>query len=360
MSWVSLLVFLFALGVVMWCIAAFILDGPSNRQYDGSVGELFNSHPDDGTANAKFLTTIKEIRRQAIQSKSLKKGLETSRKFADNLSNDLVSDTEFSSVSIGNIDAQWAIAPQADTRRRVLLLHGGAFIIGSAVGHRILSDRLSRACNAAVLSVNYRLLPEHSRKAGIRDAQQAYRWIIDNSPSETQACDYLVVAGDSAGGNLALMLSSWSKRNHPRRPDAVLGFSPTLDLSMSSPSFKKNSKTDKILGHSIGKFCYLPRPLLLWLGFILLRAKPSTPAISPLFYDLKDLPPTLIHVSNSEMLLGDAIRYTNKARAAGSKVTLQIWENQLHDWHLFNNGVGSAESAWAEVQKFIESLETNP
>lgn len=358
MNWVII----FFLLLVFWSIAAFVLAGPCLRRYDKPVGEYFDTHPEDLTANKAFLKSIQSVRKNALKSKSLKQSLYLIREFADNLSADLESDSNFIKAKTDTaegqtIDAEWVLAPNVDTNRRVLFIHGGAFCIGSAVGHRKFSDRLSHLCNAAVLSVNYRLLPEHSRKSGILDTQKAYQWVVENGPNGPRACDYLLVAGDSAGGNLAFMLSSWSKLNHYRQPDAVIGFSPTLDSSMGSPTFKSNRKSDKMLGPSVGTMSLLPRALFLWVAFLALRIKPCNPVISPLFYNLTDLPPTLIHVSSSEMLLGDSIRYTNKAIENGSDVTLQIWQDQLHDWQMFNMGAGSAEEAWSEVKKFIDRVE---
>ena len=356
MSWTLFVILILVLWIVCWCIAIFVLDAPNHNEYDACVGDFFDSHPDDEVANRKLFSTIGKVREEAIKTKSLKGGLKRIREFADNLSSDLETDTAFSQVSIGDINAEWAVAPNVDVNRRILFFHGGAFIFGSAVGHRKISDRLSRLANAAVLSVDYRLLPENPRKASVLDAQYAYQWVIENNLSERKPCDFLMLVGDSAGGNIALMLSSWSKQNNSRRPDGVIGLSPSLDSTFSAPSYKLNRKTDEILGPSLGKLLMIPKAIQLWIGLLTLRANPSNPELSPLFYDLVNLPPTLIHASSSEILLGDAQRYTNKAINAGSNVTLQIWKDQIHDWHLFNMGIGSAVSAWNEVEKFVQRL----
>ena len=82
----------------------------------------------------------------------------------------------------------------------------------------------------------------------------------------------------------------------------------------------------------------------------------ARPEASPLFYPLDNLPKTLIQASSNEILLGESIRYANKARAAGSDVTLQVWQDQLHDWQLFNHGHGSANEAWEQISEFLNSL----
>ncbi|MBX2849352.1 MAG: alpha/beta hydrolase [Acidiferrobacterales bacterium] len=356
MTWISFFVFLLVVLLILWNYAVFVLAGDNHDHYEKPVGEIFKAHPDDVAAETKFVESLHVARKDVVKTKSLKKGLEISRKFADQLSDDLETDTVFTPIQFEQYSAEWAVAPGCNVDRRLLFLHGGAFTIGSALGHRKFSDRLSRICNAAVLAINYRTLPEHPRRASVKDSQHAYRWIVENSPGEQKPCDFLLVAGDSAGGNLALMLSSWSNQKNLHRPDGVIAFSPSLDSTASASSFQKNRKTDKILGASIGKLSLIPKPMQLWIATLLFRSNPSNPSLSPLFYDLGDLPSTLIHASSSEILLGDAIRYTNKALAAGSYVKLQIWENQIHDWHLFNMGIGSAESAWREVEKFVRGL----
>jgi monoterpene epsilon-lactone hydrolase len=352
MTWTIMI----TLALLWWLIARFILSGPDLSRYDSHVGEIFEEHPEDVTSTEEFLKVIRGVRRDSQKTKSLKQGFAVVRKFADELSDDLQTDTAFSSVSANGVNCEWAVASGADTARRVIFLHGGAFLFGSPKGHRKFSDQLSKLANAAVLSVDYRMLPEESRMTSIIDSQQAYQWIIENGPNGPQDCDLLIVSGDSAGGNLALMLSNWSKHGATRRPDGVIGFSPSTDMTLSSPTIKRNRESDKMLGEGLGLLAKLPTALQMWVGLFTMRINPSNKLASPVFDDLSDWPPPLIHASSNEMLLGDGIRYTNKAIAAGSPVKLQIWKNQMHDWHLFNMHTGSANEAWVEVKKFIDSL----
>jgi acetyl esterase/lipase len=124
MFWlVSFIIFL-----ILWAVAAFYLDGPSLRQFDGRPVEPFPDHPDDATANAKFMEQVQSLRRSAKQTKSLRKSIQMIRHFADNLSQGHSTSSEFISVNSNGIDAEWAIAPGVDTQRRVLFFHGGAFM----------------------------------------------------------------------------------------------------------------------------------------------------------------------------------------------------------------------------------------
>ena len=350
------LTILIALAVLWWLIASFVLSGPDLSRYDSFVGEQFDDHPDDAKANAELLSMIKEVRDKATTTKSLRNGFALVRKFADELSDDIETDTQFSPTIANGVNCEWAVAKGVDTRRRILFCHGGAFLFGSPKGHRVFTDKLSKIANAAVLSVDYRMLPEHSRMKSIEDAQNAYRWMLEQGPSGHEEASLILTAGDSAGGNLALMLSSWTKTENIRRPNGALGFSPSTDMTLASPTIKRNKTTDKLLGEGLGLAIKIPSALRAWLSLFMMRINPANKLASPVFGDLSELPPTLIHASSSEMLLGDAMRYTNKARAQGSSVTLQVWKNQQHDWHLFNMHKGSAVHAWAEVKKFIDGL----
>jgi len=348
---------LLTLFIFWWLIAKFFLLGPDLSHFDHPVGQIFDDHENDAHLIETFLSTWLSVRKQALATKSLRKGFKLVRDFADNLSSDLQSDCEFRPTNANGVSAEWAIAPGVDTRRRVLFFHGGAFILGSAKGHRRYAHHLSHIANAAVLSVNYRMLPEHRRSLASRDSQDAYRWILDNGPNGAEPVETLLVSGDSAGGNLALMISGWSKTQALRKPDGVICFSPSTDITASSPTINSNKATDPILGEGLGSLSKIPKPIAAWLGLFLMRTNPAAPLNSPLFGDLSDLPPTLIQVSDNEMLLGESVRYTNKAIAAGSNVTLQVWKNQIHDWALFTPESGSAKQAFEQVAVFIASLE---
>ena len=360
----TIIFFLAVLLVLCWTISKFVLSGADHSQFDQNIDQnehfqIFDAHPDDLEHRKTAIGRIVPVRKEAIATRSFKKGLQVIRDFADNLSSDLESDCEFRDINANGVSAEWVIAPNTNTNRRILFFHGGAFALGCAKGHRHYTHRLSHLANAAVLSVNYRMLPEHSRRLANKDAQDAYRWILDNGPEGVEPIETLLVAGDSAGGNLTLMLAGWSKTEPLRKPDGVICFSPSADLTIRSPTIKANRATDPILANGLGPLSKIPKTIGAWVGLFLMRANPANPLNSPLFGDLSDLPPTLIQASDCEMLLGESIRYTNKALAAGSDVRLQIWKNQIHDWQLFSPESGSGKQAFAEVDAFIKSLDSS-
>ncbi|MEM7436760.1 MAG: alpha/beta hydrolase [Myxococcota bacterium] len=256
-------------------------------------------------------------------------------------------------VSLDGFAAEWVLAPDADPDRRFLYIHGGAFFAGSPLSHRPLTAELAKRTRASVLAIDYRLIPEHPRLRGILDCQEAYVWMLTHGPDGESPARHAYVGGDSAGGNLALMLIAWIRDQGLRQVDAALALSPTTDAGGMSPSLHDNRPTDPMLGPGLGKLMTLPRPLLLLLVVVVARMRPSNPLISPVFGDLSGLPPTLIQASESEMLLDDCRRYTLKAKAAGSPVALQTWPDMVHVWQIFGDILPEAGEAFDHIAEFF-------
>ena len=256
---------------------------------------------------------------------------------------------ELRSVNFEGIAAEWVLAPGADPSRRFLYIHGGGFFVGSPSSARMLTATFSKSCGVAVLSVDYRLMPENKRVDSITDCQQAYRWMLENGPDGPGAAKHVYVSGDSAGGNLALMLAAWTRDEAVRPMDAVVALSPSTDSTLANPSFRNNIATDPILGPSLGPIAKLPVTIKALIGFVGGRMIPRNPLVSPLFGDLSDLPPTLVQASDCEMLLDDSRRYVNKARSQGSPANLQMWPGMVHVfqmyWHLLPEGTEALDKA---------------
>lgn len=250
------------------------------------------------------------------------------------------------------VEGEWVIPAGADGTRRLLYLHGGGYVMGSALSHRRITDRLAHLAEAAVLAVNYRLMPEHPRLAGIEDAFNAYSWMLQHGPDGESTAQVVVVAGDSAGGNLALATIAHARDAGWRAPDAVVVMAPQTDATYASPSLLSNIDTDVMQGASFGPILRGPKAVQLWVSFVMNRLNPSDPRVSPLLGNLDALPPTLIQVSAAEMFLDDAVRYANKAHSAGSTVVLQTWPDLVHVWHAFD--VPEAGEAFAAVGAFLE------
>lgn len=263
-------------------------------------------------------------------------------------------DVEIRPVMAAGREAEWVLAPNADSNRRVLYIHGGAYMEGSPESHRIITSRMSKIAKAAVLAIDYRLLPEHTRMDGIKDCRAAYRWLLENGPDGESQIEVLIVAGDSAGGNLALSTIAWARDTNLRAADVVVAFSPQTDLTLESPSIVANLATDAVLGGAFDTVVKAPRFIKLAFSFYLQRINPRNPIVSPLLGDLSGLPPILIQGSETEMLFDDEVRYANKANSQGSKVILQTWPSTMHVWQAFD--CPETDEAFACVEDFITSL----
>lgn len=343
---------LIAMVVITW----FYLRGEDLSPFDGPVGERFDRGQGRNEEHEAVEASFK-VGMGPIQRASRKERLRLMREYMDGISQAQQIDAEIRPALAGGVPAEWVLAPGVDTTRRVLYIHGGAFMMGSPRSHRNITARFSAVANAAVLAIDYRLMPENSRMAGIEDCRTAYRWLLQNGPDGIGAARRLFVGGDSAGGNLTLSLTAWLRDQQLRSPDAAVALSPLTDATFSGPNVKRNIETDAMLGPMFEGFMRLPRFLLLWLGLFQNRTSPSEPVISPVFGDLSGLPPTLLHASESEILFDDARRYVNKARAAGSPVRLQTWNHVPHVWHMFHPDLTEAREAWEQIGLFIAALE---
>lgn len=352
-----LLIIVLAILLLGWLLGAgedlTVHDHPVDAGACKSLGDPAGPSPEHRQAEADIRAMGKQVR-----GMSRREMLQYTRDFMEAMPAGRVFNCDFRAVDAGGVPAEWVLAPGADPDRRLLYIHGGAFIAGSPNSHRTVTSRAAEELEAAVLAIDYRLMPEHSRAEGIADCKKAYRWILENGPEGQSAPQRLYVSGDSAGGNLSLVLSAWTRDAGVRTPDAVVALSPLTDSNYASPSLRGNMRTDTMLGPLFGGLMKIPRPLLAWLYLLENRFRPVAPEVSPLRGELSSLPPTLIQVSESEMLFDDARRYVNKARAAGSPARLQSWPGLLHVWQMFNPEVPEAMQAFQEIGEFIRSVET--
>ena len=254
----------------------------------------------------------------------------------------------------GGIPAEWVVAPGANSDRRLLYIHGGAFYFGSPKSHRAITSKLSEISNAAVLAIDYRLMPEHNRMASVEDCRTAYDWMLQQGPDGAAPATTVYVAGDSAGGNLTLSLLAWVRDSGRRAPNAAVALSPVTDARMVSPSLSTNMDTDIILKPLAKGLNKVPRWLLFAVQWWSGKAKPTAPAISSLLGDLSGLPPILVQVSDHEMLRDDGRRYVNKAVAAGTDATLQRWQHVPHVWQIFYPELPEAEASFEQIKLFLQ------
>jgi acetyl esterase/lipase len=249
-------------------------------------------------------------------------------------------DVDFTPLEVAGRPAEWVLANGARTDRTLLYLHGGGYCVGSIASHRTLAADLSRAAGLRVLLLDYRLAPEHPFPAAVEDATAAYRFLLDAGCDPRQ----LAIAGDSAGGGLtAATLLALRDADTPLPAVAVL-LSPWLDLSLTGASMDAKADVDPMVQRV---------PLQRMADAYLHGADPAAPLASPLFADLRHLPPLLIHVGSAETLLDDAVRFAERARAAGVDATLEVWADMIHVWHAFGFILPEARDANARVGTFL-------
>lgn len=329
------------------------LYGSDLANYDLPLGEQFGAGREASDAHDEVVASL-SVGAGPIRQAPRKEQLRLMREYMDQMSDGLPLASTFTPTDAGGVSAEWVLAPGADTSRRLLYIHGGAFVMGSPRSHRNITDRFAQLTGCAVLSIDYRLMPEHSRSAGIEDCRTAYEWLLENGPDGSAPTQKIFIAGDSAGGNLALMMSAWSRDSGSRKADAVVALSPHTDATLGSPSMRSNIETDAMLGPMFRGLAKIPRPLLLWVGLLQNRVTPASPTISPVFGDLQALPPTLVHVSEAEMLCDDGRRYVNRAVSQGSPARLQSWQHVVHVWHMFYPQLPESGEAWDEIGKFLK------
>ena len=354
------------LGIFVAAVLAFLglawalRRGEDLARFDTPVdAAAFESCGDPDGPSAGHAGAVAAIEKLRPQVEGLSRGgmIRFARQFMEDIPAGRRFDCAFRPVEADGVRCEWVLAPGADPERRVLYLHGGAFIAGSPHSHRAATSRFSAVARAAVLAVDYRLMPENTRLDLVADCQAAYRWLLDNGPQGPGPARRVYVGGDSAGGNLVLVLSAWARDAGLRQPDAVVALSPLTDSTYTSPSIRGNLATDTLLSTLFGRLARVPQSVLSWMFVLDNRLRPVNPLVSPVRGDLSGLPPTLLQVSESEILYDDARRYVNKALAAGTPARLQSWPGLLHVWQLFYPEIPEAGAAWRRVGDFIDAVD---
>lgn len=250
------------------------------------------------------------------------------------------ADVRFEPVDAGGVPAEWTEAPGARADRAVVYLHGGGYCLGDIAVYRGLVARLSRIARLRVLSVGYRLAPEHPHPAAVDDAVAAVRFAYAAGLAPAR----VAVAGDSAGGGLVVATLLALREAGLPLPAAGVCLSPWTDLSGSGESIRTRAAEDPLVDAR-----QLARMAAAYLG----ERDPRTPLASPLFADLRGLPPLLLHVGSAEILLDDATRLAERARDAGVEVRLEVWDDMIHVWHAFADALPEGVQAIEGIADFL-------
>jgi acetyl esterase/lipase len=260
-----------------------------------------------------------------------------------------VSATVRETVDLRNASAQLVRAPgvlPADgTRRVIVYLHGGAFLTCGANSHGRLVEALSKFADSPVLVVNYRLLPKHSIGMAVNDCHDAYQWLRLRGFQPEQ----IVLAGDSAGGYLALALAQ-RLQDEGDEPAALVAISPLLQLAKEFKQAHPNIKTDAMFPAKA--FDALVELVAGAARKNKVGGKPE-PIYEPLEHIKPGLPRTLIHVSGSEVLLHDAQLAASRLAAVGVPAEVRVWPGQVHDFQLAAPLVPEAIRSLRQIGAYI-------
>lgn len=259
--------------------------------------------------------------------------------------------TRTTAIRLPNCRAEWIVPTHRDsdaTAPVVLYFHGGGFLAGGLNTHRRLAGRVGRACDADLLAVDYRLLPGHSVDEAIRDGLDAYEYLLDLGYPSTD----IVLAGDSAGAFLSFAVALAVRDNGLPMPGGIAALSPLTDLD---PTLK--------LAHANADTCaVIPANALRRLIELSDRADARRGVagnrVSPVDADLRGLPPVLLQVGSTEIFLPDAELMADRLAAAGVDCELQIWQNQVHVFHITADLVPEAARAIDAVGTWFQTLAT--
>lgn len=236
-------------------------------------------------------------------------------------------------------DSEWLVPRDVEPERVLLYLHGGGYVIGSPHSHRALAGKIAKGISASCLLIDYRKAPENPFPAALDDAYTSYIYLLN----EGYLPENIVVVGDSAGGGLTMALQYELRDYHKPLPLCSVLLSPYLDLTRTGKSIEENAKNDRFLDVF---------EMRKWAEMYAVDHDFSNPLLSPLFGDLKGLPPILVQASESEVLYDDSTRFVAKAKKQGLDVTFQKWHGLIHWWHMFG-GMPEAHEAIEKIIDFI-------
>lgn len=243
-------------------------------------------------------------------------------------------------VEEAGVRGEWHRPATAADGRTLLYLHGGGYVFGSPKSHRALTFALAEQAGANVFSLDYRLAPEHAAPAAADDAVAAYEWLLRHNVDPAK----LTVAGDSAGGGLTLALAHAIKCRGLPMPAGLIVFSPWTDLAVTGDSIDSNDKTDAMF-----KSEYIREGA----KRVLQGTDAKAPLASPLYADVAGFPPTLVFVSEAEVLRDDGLRMVERLKAANVETTLITEKKMPHVWPLF---IGAFPEAKRGVDRAVEFI----
>lgn len=248
-------------------------------------------------------------------------------------------------IDLGEFTMEWLEPKQVQTGYALLQLHGGGYVGAMRNAYRNFAVEYSElGCGMPVLTIDYRVAPENPYPAALEDAVRAYQWLLEKGYRGNR----IFVAGDSAGGGLALALAMYLRDHKINLPCGIIAMSPWTDLTASGESYETNYEKDPLFGKTRDSLIYNRE----YLGL----EDPKNPYISPVFGDFSGFPPMLIQAGSYEMLLSDSEAVAKKAKKQGVKVRLHIYEGMFHVFQMAMQLMPESVHAWKEIEAFLLRL----
>jgi acetyl esterase/lipase len=243
---------------------------------------------------------------------------------------------------VAGLAAEWLLPDRSPADRLLLYLHGGAYLMGGCATHRQMVSYIAKAAGVRTLLPEYRLAPEHPFPAAIDDVVRLYRSLLQGG----LAAENIVIAGDSAGGGLAMAaLLSLRDAGEPL-PAAACLISPWLDLTGEGDSMTDRAAHDP---------WFRPEDMPVIARYYCRDDQVRHPLVSPVFADVEGLPPLFIQVGEDEILLSDSTRIADSIRQAGGRVSLEVWPRMWHVFQAFVHHVPEAREAIANIGDFVRA-----
>jgi acetyl esterase/lipase len=248
----------------------------------------------------------------------------------------------YEDVVVGGVPAQWVTPDGGDPSSVLVYFHGGGYCFCSMQSHRRLVGHLANAAGCRALNVDYRLAPENPHPAALADALAAYRWLLAQGVSP----DRIIIAGDSAGGGIALALLLKTRDEGLPLPAAGVLLSPWVDLAMTADSLLTRADVDVRQDPAGTQWCA---------DLFLAGQDPRDPHASPLYADLTGLPPLYIQAGDWDTLVDDSHRLADKARRSGIDVRLDLFPEMLHAHQIWAGNMPEADDAIARIGQYVRA-----
>jgi len=252
-------------------------------------------------------------------------------------------DIKFERIDANGVPCDWVTCPNCEENKVLLWLFGGGYVMGTLETRKIFPSLIGPEGKIRSLLVGYRIAPEHPFPAALEDAVTAYRWLVSTGISPNN----IIIGGASAGGGLAVALLLKLRELSLSLPAGVVLLSPWTDLAGTGDSWNTNAEYEP----------GMTKEMLDWMAKAYLKDEdPKHPLASPLYGNLENFPPMLIHAGNCERLRDDSIRLAERGKSAGVNVELKVWDDMLHVFQQFHGFLPESNQSIEEIGKFIHKI----